>query len=42
MGKFKFVETGIKDLWIIEPKVFEMSEGFSWSFTTRGISKRLD
>ncbi len=28
MGKFKKIETGIKDLYVIEPKVFEDNRGF--------------
>lgn len=32
MGKFKFIETDLKDLWIIEPKVFGDERGFFMEF----------
>ena len=32
MGKFRFVETGIEGLWIIEPKVFGDERGFFMEF----------
>ena len=31
MGKFTFIETGIKDLYVIEPTVFGDNRGYSRS-----------
>ena len=28
MGKFKFTQTGIKDMFIVEPSVFEDNRGY--------------
>ena len=28
MGKFKFIETGIEDMFIVEPTVFEDNRGY--------------
>ena len=33
MGKFKFTKTGIKDMFVVEPTVFEDERGY---FTWRG------
>ena len=30
MGKFKFTKTGIKDMFVVEPTVFEDERDISW------------
>lgn len=40
MGKFKFTETGIEGMFIVEPTVFEDNRGYFMETSRRGILLR--
>ena len=42
VGNFKFIETKIPDLYIVEPKIFGDTEDTLWKVTTSNTLIKLD
>ena len=42
VGNFKFIETKIPDLYIVEPKVFGDARGYLWKVIINNILMKLD